>query len=110
MACNIATDDSSASSSSKFTASGIMDFPCDLPSQEQLREWLPHLTTRIDSMGLSAYLRGSEPSYVIQYTLRDLALTPELPATAGEGPKEARLALRATYDHDNSIKISSTNK
>ena len=104
MAYIMSSDDMSNSSVSKFAASGITEFPCDLPSQEQLREWLPHLLTRIDVMGLSAYMRGAEPPHVIQYTLRDLSLTPELPAAAGEAPKEARLSIRATYEHDNAIK------
>ena len=103
MAFNIAPDDMS-STTSKNTAGGITNFPCDLPSPEQLRVWLPHLLSRIDSMGLSSYMRGAEPPHVIQYTLRDLSLTPELATSAGEAAKETRIALRATYEHDNSIK------
>ena len=104
MAFNIASDDMSNSSSTKNTASGITTFPCDLPSPEQLRVWLPHLLSRIDAMGLSSYMRGAEPPHVIQYTHTDLSLTPELATSAGEAAKETRIALRATYEHDNLIK------
>ena len=41
---------------------------------------------------------------MIQYTHRDLSLTPELEAGASEAAKETRIALRATYTHDNAIK------
>ena len=105
MALSYATDDTSNSSMSKTAASGISEFPCDLPSHEQLRDWMPDLLAKISAMGLSAYMRGAEPPYVIQYTPRDLSLTPELEAAAGEGPKETRIALRATYEHDNMIKM-----
>ena len=55
------------------------------------------------------YLRicaAPNPPHVLQYTPRDLALIPVLPADAGEGPKEIRVALRATYEHDNAIKLA----
>ena len=106
MAFNLSPDDLSVNPASKSAAHGITAFPCDLPSQEELREWLPNLQSRIDAMGLSAYMRGSEPPHVLQYTPRDLALIPVLPADAGEGPKEGRVALRATYEHDNAIKLA----
>ena len=105
MALINAFDESSNSSLQKTSASRITEFPCDLPTQAQLREWLPCLHTYIGSMGLAAYMRGSEPPHVIQFTPRDLALTPVLEVTAGEGPKESRIALRATYEHDNAIKL-----
>ena len=55
---------------------------------------------------VSSYMRGAEPPHVIQYTLRDLSLTPELEAGASDAAKETRIALRATYTHDNTIKAS----
>jgi len=86
------------------TVIGIPAFPNDLPTIEELREYVPHLLARIDAMGLSAYMRGAEPPYVLQYKERDLSLLPELPATCGETAKEARIALRATMTHENDIK------
>ena len=71
---------------------------------EQLRVWTPALVSQFDSMGLAAFLRGSEPSHALQYKPRDLSLLPLLPETVGEGPREARIALRATIEHDNAIK------
>ena len=67
MAFNLTPDDLSVNPASKSAAHGITAFPCDLPSQEELREWLPNLQSRIDAMGLSAYMRGSDPPHVLQY-------------------------------------------
>ena len=58
------------------TVIGIPAFPNDLPTIEELREYVPHLLARIDAMGLSAYMRGAEPPYVLQYKERDLSLLP----------------------------------
>ena len=90
---------------SKLTAAiGIPAHPNDLPTIEELREYTPRLLAKISSLGLSAYMRGAEPPYVLQYKERDLHLLPELEADAGEASKEARLALRANAMHENSIK------
>ena len=103
MAQSFASSD--LSGESKLTAAiGIPAYPNDLPTIEELREYTQRLLAKISSLGLSAYMRGAEPPYVLQYKERNLNLLPELEADAGEASKEARLALRANVMHENSIK------
>ena len=101
---NISSDDISSKDQALHSGLGLPAFPNDLPTQEELRIFMPTLLSRIDRYGLSAFMRGAEPPYLHQYKTRDLTLLPELPASAGEGPKETRVALRASVEHENSIK------
>ena len=101
---HIALDDSSQASKHQNVI-GVAEFPGDLPSMEELTVWLPFLLSSVDRLGLSAYMRNAEPSFVLQYKPKDLALVPELEASAGEGPVATRLALRVTIAHENSIKV-----
>ena len=104
MSLNSALDDSSKDPK-QHSVLGLSVFPNDLPTKEELRVWLPTLLSRIYAMGLSAFMRGAEPPYVLQYNTRDLTMLPELAEAAGAGPVEARLALRASMSHEkNSIK------
>ena len=103
MAFNL-TNDNSLKDPKQHSVLGLTAFPNDLPNKEELRTWLPHLLSRIDALGLSAFIRGADPPYVLQYKTRDLTQLPELPSAAGEGTREARLALRASIVHENSIK------
>ena len=105
MAFNLTNDDTFKDPALK-AGIGLAAFPSDLPSKEELRVWLPTLISKIDGLGLSAFMRGADPPYVLQYKARDLSLLPELPEAAGEGPVQARLALRASTEHENSIKGS----
>ena len=100
----VIADDLVKDTTSSAESGRALIFPNDLPTIEELREYVPPLLAKISSMNLAAYMRGAEPSYVLQYKERDLSLLPELEGGAGEGAKETRLALRANVMHENSIK------
>ena len=66
------SDDLARETATSPASGKALIFPNDLPTMEELREYMPPLLAKIDSMNLAAYMRGAEPSYVLQYKERDL--------------------------------------